>query len=279
MSKPLFSLLIANYNNGKYFEMCFKSIVNQDFENLEVIIVDDASTDDSVKIIKNIISNDKRFKFYENVRNYGCGYTKRRCIELATSEIVGFLDPDDSITENAIDIMFSLHNENKDVSLIYSSLNLCDDNLNFQSIRRSKQVENENVNFFNFEGLIFHFTTFKKSFYSLTEGINPYLKRAIDQDLSLKLYEKGKVLYVDEILYNYRIHENGISTLRNTNKAYFWHWVVVIEAAKRRNINVESIFLEKAMTTSRERALEKEISEYNKSIIFKIIRKLGLFKI
>ena len=232
-----------------------------------------------MKIIKNIISNDKRFKFYENDRNYGCGYTKRRCIELAKSEIVGFLDPDDSITENAIGKMFSLHNENKDVSLIYSSLNLCDDNLNFQSIRKSKQVENENVNFFNFEGLIFHFTTFKKSFYNQTEGINPYLKRAIDQDLSLKLYEKGKVLYVDEILYNYRIHENGISTLKNTNKAYFWHWVVVIEAAKRRNINVESIFLEKAMTTSRERALEKEISEYNKSIIFKIIRKLGLFKI
>ena len=78
MSKPLFSLLIANYNNGKYFEMCYKSIVNQVFERWEVIIVDDASTDDSVKIIKNIISNDKRFKFYENDRNYGCGYTKRR---------------------------------------------------------------------------------------------------------------------------------------------------------------------------------------------------------
>ena len=62
MSQKLFSILIANYNNGKYFEDCYKSIITQTHENWEVIIVDDASTDDSVVVIKKINGEDARFK-------------------------------------------------------------------------------------------------------------------------------------------------------------------------------------------------------------------------
>ncbi|WP_294297959.1 glycosyltransferase [uncultured Chryseobacterium sp.] len=50
------SLLVANYNNGRYFKDCYDSIVSQTYENWEVIIVDDASTDNSVDIIKKLIA-------------------------------------------------------------------------------------------------------------------------------------------------------------------------------------------------------------------------------
>ena len=58
----LFSILIANYNNGHFFNDCFQSIINQTYQNFEVIVVDDGSTDDSVNIIKQLIISDKRFK-------------------------------------------------------------------------------------------------------------------------------------------------------------------------------------------------------------------------
>ena len=54
-----FSILIANYNNGKFFQDCYKSILQQTYQNWEVVILDDASTDNSVEVIKNIIQ--KRF--------------------------------------------------------------------------------------------------------------------------------------------------------------------------------------------------------------------------
>lgn len=55
------SLLVANYNNRRYFKDCYDSIVSQTYENWEVIIVDNASTDYSVDIIKKLIAEDSRF--------------------------------------------------------------------------------------------------------------------------------------------------------------------------------------------------------------------------
>ena len=65
-----FSILIANYNNGKFFQDCYKSILQQTYQNWEVVILDDASTDNSVEVIKNIIQNDSRFRWYENEKNF-----------------------------------------------------------------------------------------------------------------------------------------------------------------------------------------------------------------
>ena len=80
----------SQYNNGKYFEDCYKSIMAQTYQNWEVIIVDDGSTDDSVGMMKKIIGDDARFKIEINQENKGCGFTKRRCVELAKGEICGF---------------------------------------------------------------------------------------------------------------------------------------------------------------------------------------------
>ena len=92
-----FSLLIANYNNGHFFEDCYYSIIPQTYTNWEVIIVDDKSTDNSVAIIKEFIKGDKRFKLFLNSENKGCGYTKNKCAYKSQGEILGFLDPDDGL--------------------------------------------------------------------------------------------------------------------------------------------------------------------------------------
>lgn len=278
MSNPLFSLLIAQYNNGKYFEDCYKSITAQTYDNWEVIILDDGSTDDSVEQMKKLIGTDSRFKIETNSENKGCGFTKKKLAELAKGEICAFLDPDDAITEDALSVMIAEHAKHPEASCIYSKPYFCDESLRIQYERKSQQVENGDPRFFDFEGYIFAFMSYKRLFYEKTEGINSYLQRAIDKDLVLKLYEAGPCLLLDKALYKYRIHNNGISNTSNTDKAYFWYWIAIIEAAKRRNVNVEDLYIEKSQSR-REVALEKEITSYNKSFIFKILRKIGLFKI
>ena len=279
METPLFSILIANYNNGKFFNDCYESIITQTYCKWEVIIVDDASNDDSVDLIKSIIGNDPRFKIFQNPENKGCGFTKRRCAELAIGEICAFLDPDDAITEEALSVMINEHARYPDASMIYSKLLWCDEHLNIQYATKSQQIKNGLPDFFDLDGHLTAFLSYKNDFYRKTLGINNYLLRAIDRDLVLKLYETGPAYLVDNAMYKYRVHKNGISTNQNQEKAYFWFWVVIIDAAKRRKVNIENLFVEKALQSRREVALQKEIDSYNKSLIFKILRKIGLFKI
>lgn len=279
MRNPLFSILVAQYNNGKYFEDCYKSIISQTYQNWEVIIVDDCSIDDSVAHMKQIIGDDRRFKIEINSVNEGCGFTKRKLAELAEGEFCAFLDPDDAITEDAVLLMVTEHIKKPEYSLIYSKPFTCDEFLNIKDERKSIQISNTNPYFFNLDGYVFAFISFKKNFYNKTLGINAYLKRAVDQDLVFILYEIAPFHFLNKTLYKYRIHENGISTTTNSDKAYFWHWVAIIDAAKRRNINIENLFIDKALRSRREQALQKEIDSYNKSLFFKLLRKLGLFKI
>lgn len=235
----LFSILIANYNNGKYFKDCFESIINQKYNNWEAIIVDDFSTDDSIEIIKAIIKEDSRFKLFENENNHGCGYTKRNCAELAKGEIAGFLDPDDTLTPDAIELMIQAHRDNPNVSLVHSNLYFCNEELSSLSVYdRAKGVE-VNKNFINAENHVTAFSTFKMSFYKMNVGIDAFFLRAVDQDLYLKMAETGPFYFIDIPLYNYRIHKKGISTSK-ADQALYWYLKVVMKAEERRKVNLEN---------------------------------------
>ena len=279
MDQPLFSILIAQFNNGKYFNDCYKSIIAQTYPYWEVIIVDDASTNDSFAVMKELIGNDDRFKLICNTQNKGCGYTKRKCAELASGELCAFLDPDDALTEDALYLMVAEHAKHPEAAMVYSNLLYCDENLNLRYENKSRKIENHDPYFFDFDGHTSALLSYKKDLYDKTEGINSDLLRAVDRDLMLKLYEVGTAVFLDKGLYKYRIHRNGISTNTNQDKAYFWFWVTVIDAARRRNVNIENLFVDKALTSRREFFLQKEIDSYNKSFIFKGLRKMGFFKL
>jgi len=235
----LFSILIANYNTGKYFKDCYDSIINQTYGNWEAIIVDDRSTDNSLELIKATIKQDARFKLYENEKNYGCGYTKRKCAELATGEICGFLDPDDTIMPDALEVMIEAHRNNPSVSLVHSSFYFCNELLEKTSLfDRAKKVE-VNDRFINLNASVNHFVSFKKSFYNRTIGIDLSLQRAVDQDLYLKLSETGPFYFIDKPLYNYRIHNKGISTSK-ADHALYWFLKVIMKTEERRKVNLEN---------------------------------------
>lgn len=276
INPPLFSLLIAQYNNGKYFADCYASIISQTYFNWEVIIVDDCSTDDSWAQIKYIIGDDSRFTMFRNTKNEGCGFTKRRLVELANGNLCGFVDPDDAITPNAVEIMVLNHLASPDTSIVYSDCVFCDAHLSEMHEKKTTQVTNGDLNMTNYNAEIFAWTTFKREFYNKTSGINANLKRAVDQDLVMRLYEVGNVLHLPQSLYLYRQHYGGISTMANQGKAKYWHWVVIMDAATRRGVNYEKFFAEHVLKSQREKDLEKEISRYNKSLLFKVLRKLNL---
>jgi glycosyltransferase involved in cell wall biosynthesis len=280
-----FTFLIANYNNGKLFNDCYKSIIAQTVSDWEVIILDDCSTDNSLEIINNIIGNDARFTIEKNQKNRGVGFTKRKLIELSNSEICGFLDPDDAVETNALQLLLKAHQDNQEVGLVYSNFTFCDENLNKKSLHTAKQITSLDDSYYNFHGEISHFVTFKKAIYLQTTGIDPFLKIAEDKDWYMKMCEIAPVLHLNESLYLYRIHGGGISTNENAEKALFWHWVAMMKMAERTGTSIENLFLKQYANRN---LLDKQIEINNLNTKFrkrlknskwlKLGKFLGLFK-
>ena len=234
----LFSILIANYNNGHFFYDCFQSIVNQTYANWEVIIVDDASTDDSVAVIQDLIKDDNRFKLFQNTKNRGCGYSKHRCATLAHGEVLGFLDSDDALYPQAITVMIDAHQLNINAAIITSKYEFVDLEMNFtkHSLYGSNIPKGKSYLTYG-NGALTHFATFKNDKYKQSGGINPIMKRAVDQDLYYILEEQGSHVFLEKVLYCYRVHQNSISNNENLFKAEYWHFYAMLNAYKRRKKN------------------------------------------
>ena len=242
-SNCLFSVLIANYNNGNYLEDAINSVIKQTYNHWEIIIVDDFSTDNSTKIY-NKYKTDSRIHIYYNDKNHGCGYTKRRCAELAHGDICGFLDPDDTLEPDALEIMINAHVEDESLSMVYSMSNIVDQNLNFIRISTLQHKIPIGSSFLEEGYCISHFVSFKNSAYKKTPGIDPDFLRAVDHDMYFMLEEVGNVKFIEKVLYNYRTNTgSNISLGDNGDKAYLWHLIGAIDACRRRGLPIEEVVL------------------------------------
>lgn len=274
-AQPLFSVLIANYNNGKYITECLDSIVAQDYSPIEIILVDDASTDNSMEIIEPYLNKHPNIQLFKNKENKGVGYTKRQCIEEANGEICGFVDPDDALTPNAVSTMVQAHLQHPKTALIYSNYYACNHQLTIKKVCNTDQVINADPYFFNdTTTYISHFATFKKEFYIRTEGINPVLKCAEDLDLYLKLYDIAPCLHLAQTLYYYRIHRNGLTAIKCHEPASYWRWRVMIKRAESRGIDLEQKFTESFVKKERVKHYLAFKQLIRKTTLFKIARKI-----
>ena len=262
---PLFSVLIANYNNGKYLMDAINSVRQQTYNNWEIILVDDGSTDNSLEIYREL-ERDKRIHIYYNEQNKGCGYTKRRCAELAQGEICGFLDPDDALIDDALDTMIKIHNAYPSVSIIYSKAYYCDADFKIIGEVVLPDFSGNRTYFDNRWAGCMSFASFKKVFYKKTEGINSKAKAGVDQDLYFKMEEVGKIYVLDKFTYYYVIkgHEESLSTKRETySRLWYWNLEVRRDACIRRKKNVDDIIQKDFEIILRDYAQNTIINNYS----------------
>lgn len=101
MYKPKFSIIIAVYNAQNFLKYALLSCVKQSFKDIEILVVDDKSTDESVKIVKEFMAEDERIKLFLNERNLGTFATRNKGALRANGEYLLFLDADDSFVLEA----------------------------------------------------------------------------------------------------------------------------------------------------------------------------------
>lgn len=110
MNKKDISIIVPIYNAEKYLNKCIDSIINQSKKELEIILINDGSTDNSENIIKKY--DDKRIKYFKN-KNQGIGKTRNFGIEKVTGKYIMFLDSDDFLELNACEKMFEKAEKDK----------------------------------------------------------------------------------------------------------------------------------------------------------------------
>lgn len=270
-----FSILIAHYNNAVFFRDCFESIIKQTYSDWEVIIVDDCSEQSEKESLRALIAGDPRFFLYENEVNKGVGYTKKKCAELATGSICGFVDPDDALTPDALEESIKAYTSPNIIGT-YSQFYMCDENLSItKTFPYSKKIRNGEKKFLNTQFEIAHFFTFRKETYLSTEKIDETISSSVDQDLYLKLYEKGDLFFITKKLYLYRIHTQGVSQDKGKKEKLYKNWhTVLYNTLKRRHIqkiydkNIEDI-----------ENIPAFIFRKQNTFISKIVRKLACLKI
>lgn len=104
-NNPLVSIVIPIYNNQKTLDRCLTSAMQQTYENIEIIVVNDGSTDHSPEIVKRISKNDSRIKVVDKVQNEGLVLARKTGIEHSQGKYIQYLDGDDVLCQKAIEFL------------------------------------------------------------------------------------------------------------------------------------------------------------------------------
>lgn len=103
---PKVSIIVPVYNEEEYVSTCLDSLINQTLDDIEIILIDDNSTDNSLNILLDYAKKYPNIKVYHNEKNIGQGASRNRGLSLATGEYIGFVDSDDYIRNTMYEDMY-----------------------------------------------------------------------------------------------------------------------------------------------------------------------------
>ena len=205
------SVIIPVFNGEKTIQETIDSILNQTFQNIELIIINDGSTDSTVQIINNI--SDSRIKLF-SYANGGLSTSRNRGISLAQGEYISFIDADDLWTPDKLESQWQALQENPQADVAYSWTDYIDESSNF--LKSGRRIKANDDAFSKL--LLFNF---------LDNGSNPLIRQkalekvgdfdrsictAGDKDMWLRLAANYNFVCVEKPQILYRISTNSMST-------------------------------------------------------------------
>lgn len=215
IDRPLVSVIIAVYNGELYIEKCVRSILEQTYENLEIVIIDDCSSD-STNLIINDLSKYSNFeiRIYKNKINLGLTKSLNIAAEKAKGEWLARLDADDISKKDRIKTQVNFAIQNTQYSIIGSSCDFINEEgeylfskyypTNHYQIKLALEKAGA---FFPHSSVLIN----RRVFHELG-GYNIYMKYSQDFELWLRASSKFKIFSISEPLVSIRIHSKRISS-------------------------------------------------------------------
>lgn len=218
---PLVSVVIPCYNHENFVQDSIQSVIDQTYQNIELIIIDDGSKDGSVEKIKEMIpACQERFIRFEfrHRPNKGLSATLNEALEWCVGKYFSALASDDIVLKNKIDIQTKHMEENPKTTAVFGSANYIDQNNNIKILAKLKQQEYFFDKIFLNECQFYAPTQLMRK--SILDEVGGYDPDILVEDwyMWLKMAERGSVYCLSDTFANYRIHSNN--TTKNAKFIY-----------------------------------------------------------
>ena len=222
---PHISLIVPVYNASSYIEDCLASLMAQTMDDIEVLLVDDHGSDDSMQMAKAYVEahpSKKLFRYLETPHNMGPGPARNVGVEAAQGEYIGFVDSDDVVAVDFCELLYGAAKQ-YDADLVYCQAELV-------KPEGTTPLRNPVIESGSFEGekrryFLTHYTTLFVSFLYRRSllgkfGINfPATRSAEDSYfLTCSLLAAQRIACIDKSLYRYLVHEESLSEVRNPKR-------------------------------------------------------------
>lgn len=212
MNNPLISIIIPVYNAASYIDDCIESLLSQTYQNIEILLCDDCSTDNSREILKKYESN-TRCKVLYNEKNLRQASTRNRCIQIASGDFIMMQDADDIATPDRVEKLLTGFDDSEKIDFVSSSCFLFDENGKYGAIHNKKKFPQQKD---LLKGIPFvHASSmFKREALNAVGGyrISKMTRRGEDYDLIMRLYAAGfRGKNIDDELYGYRVDKDCYS--------------------------------------------------------------------
>lgn len=204
---PKVSIYIPAYRAARYLAEAIESVLDQDFEDLEICVADDGSPDQTREVLE-AYAYEPRVR-WQTGRNGGIGHASNRAIQMTRGLYIGQLDSDDRLKPGAIRRLVAMLDENPKIGCAYGSCErvgptgtFLHNEYSWPRFSREKMM---------LTSIAHHFRMFRRQTWARTEGFREDIVNGVDYDIFLKMSEVSEFRHVEEILYERRWHGDNTS--------------------------------------------------------------------
>lgn len=263
------SIVIPCYNQAEFVEDAILSAVNQTYQNIEIVCINDGSTDNTSEVVKRLFNKYKNIIFFDENENRGVVFARNFAIEACRGDYILPLDADDIIEPTYVEKAVKILDENPNIGIVYCRARI------FGKENKIWELPDYNKDDILYENSIFCTALFRKSDFVKVGGYKTNMEAGLeDYDLWLSLIENGLDVYqINEILFNYRQYEKETRTdfaKKDTHK----NFKQIIKNHIDLYLNNE-LFIKK-ITTNKEKKYKKRLIKLSLTVIIELIAILIL---
>ncbi|PIY95157.1 MAG: hypothetical protein CO135_00405 [Candidatus Levybacteria bacterium CG_4_9_14_3_um_filter_35_16] len=227
-SKPLISILLPVHNAEKYLESCLNSLFNQSYKNIEIIAIDDKSSDRSAKILRSLKKQDKRLRIYQNVKRYGFSLTLNRATKRVKGQFIAVMGTEDAYLPTKIKKQVKFLQTHPDVVAVGTQCQFIDEN-GKKLAKSNFPAQNHNIYASPLHGISMQFETVLINKMLLPKDVIRFKSNFfpfIYSDLMMKILPYGKFANINEFLHFHRNRpEAYFSDLKHNISSLIKLWI------------------------------------------------------
>lgn len=220
MTEGLVSSITPVYNSEKYIEATLLSILSQSYQNIEIIVVDDCSTDNTAAIINKMADKYRQIKYYRLEQNSGAAVARNKGIELAQGQFIAFIDSDDIWKPEKLERQISVV-KNQKAEFVFTAIEIIDSD--GKTIKSKRPVREEIGYKFLLKNTMIATSSVLIDVSKTGKFRMPFIRSGQDYATWLLLLRNGRTAYgVNEALVQYRRTKGSLSSDKVRNWKKVW---------------------------------------------------------